>query len=354
MHRKHLASVFLLTLLWPLGAVADFIGVTFRGQVWNVNEQTGGTRSIGQSGFSQLNSLAIDPAGTLFSVSRDRLIEIDLSTGAGTAVVDLDFGPTPVDVRGLAFAPDGALFAMNFDGGAGGALYTIDRDTGIGNRVGRVGVFLQSLEVSSTGLLYTWGRDPGLQIVDPLTGTATRVSPSGPGVPNMQSIAFSPDGTLFGVALASGGPSALLYTINPDTGVPTFVAELSPTFDFRGIAFPVRPVAIDIKPGSIPNPINLMAHGVIRVAILSSDTFDAADVDVTTLAFGPDGSYPSERPPSRFADVDRNGIADLVLHFPTFETGIAIGDTEACLTGNLLDGTPIRGCDAVETLAPPN
>jgi hypothetical protein len=116
----------------------------------------------------------------------------------------------------------------------------------------------------------------------------------------------------------------------------------------------IRFVDIDIKPGSISNPINLMAHGVIRVEILSSDTFDAADVDVTTLAFGPDGSYPSERPPSRFADVDRNGIADLVLHFPTFETGIAIGDTEACLTGNLLDGTPIRGCDAVETLAPPN
>ena len=46
----------------------------------------------------------------------------------------------------------------------------------------------------------------------------------------------------------------------------------------------VRLVATsDIKPGSDTNPINPMGRGVIPVALLGSDTFDVADVDVTTL-----------------------------------------------------------------------
>jgi hypothetical protein len=45
---------------------------------------------------------------------------------------------------------------------------------------------------------------------------------------------------------------------------------------------------IDIKPGSFPNSINPRSKGVIPVAILTTDTFDATTVDPLSVTFGPD------------------------------------------------------------------
>ncbi len=38
---------------------------------------------------------------------------------------------------------------------------------------------------------------------------------------------------------------------------------------------------------------------------------------------------------------------DLVSHYRTRATGIEPVDTEACVTGETFDGTPIRACDNV-------
>ena len=114
--------------------------------------------------------------------------------------------------------------------------------------------------------------------------------------------------------------------------------------------------AIDIKPWSDTNAIKPFARGVIPVAILGSERFDVADVDVTTLGFGPAGASPifDLAHPLVYwlahRDVNHDGEMDLLSYYPTPDTGIALGDTQACLTGETVDGTPFEGCDAIETV----
>jgi hypothetical protein len=109
-------------------------------------------------------------------------------------------------------------------------------------------------------------------------------------------------------------------------------------------------VDVDIKSGSDSNSINPSLEGDLPVAILGSHTFDVADVDVTTLAFGPGGASFDHSHGPHFEDVNGDGLTDLMAHYRIEEAGIAFGDMEACVTGETLDGTPFKGCDTVRTV----
>lgn len=112
---------------------------------------------------------------------------------------------------------------------------------------------------------------------------------------------------------------------------------------------PPLAIGIDIKPGDEANAIRPASRGVVPVAILGSEGFDVADVDVSTLAFGPAGAPLAHRNGPHRIDVDRDRVKDLLAHFSTEASGLAVGDDEACVTGELVDGTPIEGCDDIRT-----
>lgn len=105
-------------------------------------------------------------------------------------------------------------------------------------------------------------------------------------------------------------------------------------------------VDVDIKPGSDPNSINLKSNGVIPVAILTTDFFDATTVDGTTVQFGPNGASPVHGE-GHLEDVDEDGDLDWVGHFKTKQTGIAAGDTQATIKGKTTDGFDFSGEDSV-------
>ena len=99
---------------------------------------------------------------------------------------------------------------------------------------------------------------------------------------------------------------------------------------------PAVRVDIDVKPGSYPNAINPQSQGVVPVAILTTDRFDAVSVDPTLVRFGPAAAAPVH---SRLDDVDGDGDVDLVLHFATASPGIVCGSTVGLLTGSTFGGT---------------
>ena len=75
------------------------------------------------------------------------------------------------------------------------------------------------------------------------------------------------------------------------------------------------PVAIDIKPGSPLNPINLASRGVIPVAVLTTskaqgDTmdFDALAIDPASISFGP-GNAAISHSDGHAEDADGDGFS---------------------------------------------
>ena len=119
---------------------------------------------------------------------------------------------------------------------------------------------------------------------------------------------------------------------------------------------PGLPVYIDIKPGSDPNDICLSKQGLLPVAILSTDAFDATQIEPSTLELG--GIDVSERGSKKalktaysIKDVDGDGDLDMMAFFSVpdlvTEGGLTLTTTSLELMGTLINGTPIVGIDSV-------
>ena len=133
-----------------------------------------------------------------------------------------------------------------------------------------------------------------------------------------------------------------------DTSFPTDFVLLAEQFgDF--VITPI-PSTIDIKPGNAQNKIKLSSLGVIPVAILSNTTFSApAEIATATLTFGRTGNEASLSHYS-VADVNQDGLADLIAHFYTQLAAFQSGDTVGILKGQRISGAPFVGTDSVQIL----
>lgn len=115
-------------------------------------------------------------------------------------------------------------------------------------------------------------------------------------------------------------------------------------------------VSIDIKPGSYPNSINMGSQGVIPVAILSSETFDATQVDPETVILAGASVAVKGKGDKYMAseeDINEDGLVDLILKMDSenFDPDVEqVGN--ACLTGETYDGTAIEGCDEIRIVPP--
>ena len=145
------------------------------------------------------------------------------------------------------------------------------------------------------------------------------------------------------------------YTIHPPRYFKGFIDEVRISNVARE---PGLPVYIDIKPGSDPNSICLSNQGLLPVAILSTDNFDATQIDPISLELG--GVVVSERgggskkaPKIAYSikDVDGDGDLDIMAFFSVpdlvGEGGLTLITTSLELTGTLTNGTPIVGADLV-------
>jgi len=145
----------------------------------------------------------------------------------------------------------------------------------------------------------------------------------------------------------------------------------------------IEMVALDLKPGSCPNPFNtkyfefaagtnLRKGGVFPVAVLGDDNFDPSDIDISTIRL--EGVEPltqgggpkledvaatlEDNPDCLCTDDGPDGFVDLKMKFSTLELAAALAsgtrgeERVLTITGELLDGTLFMGTDCVVLVGP--
>lgn len=164
-----------------------------------------------------------DPIGFSVDTQSDRLVQIDLGTGATTFIgAGIGFDR----VQGLAFQPStGILFGVDQESDQ---LFTVDITTGVGTAVGAFGVDVGDvgLAFGAGGTLFMSSDKNGTYIVDPTTGTATLLADPNT-INGTKALAF--DGsTLFGVG-DTCKPLAVnncLMTVDQTTGATHVIGSL--------------------------------------------------------------------------------------------------------------------------------
>ena len=116
-------------------------------------------------------------------------------------------------------------------------------------------------------------------------------------------------------------------------------------------------VTVDIKPGSYPNSIRLASRGVVPVAVLATETFDASHFTPEMAHLSDANAAMSTGCGGAMAvrwvrdDVNHDGSLDLVFFFNTQDLDVTSSSTAATLMAHGSDGSTTRhimGTDSVK------
>lgn len=349
------------------GIAFDASGTLFwSGRTWTTNELntvdpttglvTGSLPLTDSFFFSQpLASLSFDDNGTLFGLKdfgnyvQPDLITIDTSTGA-VAVLGL----LPLYVNGFAFDVCDApvclspSLALNPPGTSHTLVATVidesdepvpgelvSFDVIAGPNLGDSG---SELTDASGNASFTYVGDGGKGAERIVASTETDVS--------AESLKFWDDD-----CNDNNTPDTCDIDCNGFSNeCSVFFCGTSPDTNADGVPDECVVVGLDIRPGAPSDIIDPNVPGKIDVAIMGSNDFDVADVDVSTLAFGPAAAPVFLWGGVRVDDLDSDDFDDLLVYFRLERSGIVDGDGEACVTGERLDGTPFSGCDDITAM----
>lgn len=194
----------------------------------------------------------------------------------------------------------------------------------------------------SRGIIFSSNRDLNSEHWKPWT-----IQPDGTGLRKLSDLlatdpVWTRDGNvLFSDELSDYGAAAAITLYNTNTGYKKIVVN---RYGYTA--------NVSIRPFHDPHNVNLNSSGKLRVAILSSATFDALQkVDVTTVRFGHFGTenslykcYPKGK------DVNGDGYPDLICRFYTSAAGFSANDTRGFVSFRDINGSLYQGNDTIRIL----
>jgi hypothetical protein len=312
-------------------------------------------------------ALAQDEVEPNFPITSAQPLEFDAT---GTATVNAFMANGDADIYSF-WAKAGDVVTVDIDGGVKAGAGSIDT---------KVAIHCPAVPTTCSSAPYTvligvddaTALDPG-SIGPEDSYIANRVIPadgvyyvSVAGYPNQVA-----DGGVFlgGPGNATGTYTLIVSGVSPMTPAPAPAPEPVPApapapdpspapapapapSPFPGQVPQVQSIGIDIKPGlrRIAR-INPNSREEIPVALLSSSTFNAVTVDVSSLTFGHSGDEQSLKKCYRHGiDVNRDGRRDLVCLFENQQAGFEPSDEIGILRGKTADGTPFEGTGMLKVI----
>ena len=108
-------------------------------------------------------------------------------------------------------------------------------------------------------------------------------------------------------------------------------------------------LVVDIQPGTYPNDIVLNRKGKQPVGIMGTQNFSVSSIDPTTLELaGAPVLYQKKGGiMASIADLNGDGVDDLIFQVEVKELELEIEDTTATVTCKNFDGISLEGSDTV-------